>query len=142
MTDDIAARAREFYEAVSAGDIDAAVGMFADDFVEHDEFPGLEPTREGVRQFFESFRAAFPDLRFEAEDVFAAGDKAVGRIRMTGTQQGEFMGLPASGRRIDVSGIDIVRFRGEKMVEHWGAFDSLKMMTQLGAVPEPEVATA
>ena len=81
--------------------------------------------------------AAFPDLRMEPEDVLASGDKVVARTRGTGTHRGEFMGIPASGKSIDVELIDIMRFGEDGLVtEHWGVFDALTMMQQLGAIPE------
>ena len=68
-----------------------------EDFVEHEEMPGLEPSKEGVKQLFHMYRAAFPDLRMEVQDVLVSGDKAVARVRATGTQ-GEFLGMPAPAR--------------------------------------------
>jgi predicted ester cyclase len=76
-----------------------------------------------------------------AEDVLVSGDTAVARVRATGTHQGEFLGMPATGRRIDVPVIDIMRFGDDGLVrEHWGLFDSLGMMQQLGAIPAPAPA--
>jgi ketosteroid isomerase-like protein len=65
------------YELISAGDIDGFGDLVADDFVEHDETPGLEPTREGVKQLFRMYRAAFPDLQMEPLDVLVSGEKVV-----------------------------------------------------------------
>jgi steroid delta-isomerase-like uncharacterized protein len=126
------------YELLSAGDIDGFGDLIADDFVEHEETPGLEPTKEGVKQFFHMYRAAFPDLRMEPQDVLASGDKVVARARATGTNQGEFMGMPATGKSVDVQLIDIIRFGDDGLArEHWGVFDALGMMQQLGAIPAP-----
>ena len=134
---DHAATMRRLYERISAGDIDGFGELVADDFVEHEESPGLEPTKEGVKQFFHMYRAAFPDLRMEAQDILASGDKAVARVRATGTHQGEFFGMPATGKSIDVQLIDIIRFGDDGLAhEHWGVFDALAMMQQLGAIPE------
>src|SRR6187551_1897388 len=72
---DHAATIRRMYDLLSAGDIDGFGDLIADDFVEHEETPGLEPTKEGVKQFFHMYRAAFPDLRMEPQDVLASGDK-------------------------------------------------------------------
>jgi len=125
------------YELLSAGDVDGFGDLLADDFVEHEVTPGLKPTKEGVKEFFRMYIAAFPDLRMVPEDVLASGDKVVARTRGTGTHRGEFMGMPASGRSIDVELIDIMRFGDDGLVrEHWGVFDALKMMQQLGAIPE------
>jgi len=135
---DHAATIRRMYDLLSAGDIDGFGDLIADDFVEHEETPGLEPTKEGVKQFFHMYRAAFPDLRMEPQDVLASGDKVVARARATGTNQGEFMGMPATGKSVDVQLIDIIRFGDDGLArEHWGVFDALGMMQQLGAIPAP-----
>lgn len=128
---------RRLYELINVGDVEGFDAVMADDFVEHEETPGLAPTREGVKEFFRMYIAAFPDLRFDLEDVVASGDKVVTRARATGTHQGEFMGMPATGKRVDVQLIDIVRFGDDGLAhEHWGVFDALTMLQQLGAVPE------
>ncbi len=134
---DHAATLRRFYDLLNAGDVDGFGELLADDFVEHEETPGLAPTKEGVKGFFRMYLAAFPDLRLHAEDVLASGDKAVARVRATGTHQGEFMGIPATAKSVDVQLIDIVRFGADGLArEHWGVFDALAMMQQLGVVPE------
>jgi steroid delta-isomerase-like uncharacterized protein len=128
---------RRGYELISAGDIDGFADLIAEDMVEHEELPGLEPTKEGVRQWFTIMRSAFPDMRMEVEDVVASGDKVAIRGRFTGTHEGEFMGMPATGRSVDAQVIDICRFGADgKIAEHWGLFDELGMMGQLGAIPE------
>jgi steroid delta-isomerase-like uncharacterized protein len=128
---------RRMYELISAGDIDGFGDLVADDFVEHEETPGLEPTKGGVKQLFQMYRAAFPDLRMEPEDVLASGDKVVARVRGTGTHQGEFMGMPATGKSVDIQLIDIIRFSDDGLArEHWGLFDAFAMMQQLGAIPQ------
>ena len=134
---DHAVTMRRMYALLSAGDVDGFGDLLADDFVEHEETPGLAPTKDGVKAFFRMYLAAFPDLRLNAEDVLASGDKVVARVRATGTHQGEFMGMPATGRSIDVQLIDILRFGDDGLVhEHWGVFDALAMMQQLGAIPD------
>ena len=138
---DHAATMRRMYELISTGDIDGFGQLVADDFVEHEETPGHDPTKEGVKQLFHLYRAAFPDLRMEAKDVLASGDKVVARVRATGTHQGDFMGVPASGKNVDVQLIDIIRFGDDGLAhEHWGVFDALAMLQQLGAVPGPTPA--
>ena len=132
---------RSLYDLISAGNIDGFGELLAEDLVEHEETPGLEPTKEGVTQFFRMYCAAFPDLRMEAHDVLESGDKVVARVRATGTHQAEFMGIPATGKSIDVQLIDIIRFGDDGLAhEHWGVFDALAMLQQLGAIPEPPPA--
>jgi steroid delta-isomerase-like uncharacterized protein len=125
------------YDLINAGDIDGFGELLAEDFVEHEEMPGLEPSKEGVKQLFHMYRAAFPDLRMEPQDVLVSGNKAVARVRATGTHQGEFLGMPATGKSVDVQLIDITRFGDDGLArEHWGVFDALALMQQLGAIPQ------
>ena len=134
---DHAATIRHVYDLISAGDIDGFGELVAEDFVEHEETPGLEPTKEGVKQFFHMYKTAFPDLRMEAQDILVSGDKVVARARATGTHQGEFLGMSATGKSFDVQLIDIIRFGDDGLArEHWGVFDALAMMQQLGVIPE------
>ena len=70
------------------------------------------------------------------EDVIDGGDKLVARVRFTGTHDGDFMEMPATGKTVDVQAIDIFRFADDGLVhEHWGVFDAMAMMQQLGALP-------
>jgi len=128
---------RHFLEQINAGDVNAAAELLADNFVEHEVVPGLEPNKEGTRQFFGMMITAFPDLRLDAQDILTSGDKVVARLRVTGTNKGEFMGTPATGKAINVQAVDIVRFGNDGLaVEHWGVWDMMAMMQQLGAVPQ------
>ncbi len=134
---DNATTMRRTYELLNAGNIEGFGDLLTDDFVEHEELPGLAQGKEGVLELFRMYRVAFPDLRMEAEDVIAAGDKAVARVTATATQAGEFMGMPASGKAVEIQLIDIMRFDDAGMVcEHWGVMDMLSMLQQLGALPE------
>jgi steroid delta-isomerase-like uncharacterized protein len=128
---------RRMYGLLNAGDVDGFGEFMADDFIEHEVTPGFEPTKEGVKALFHMYIAAFPDLRMEPEDVLVSGDKAVARVRGTGTHQGELMGMPPTGKSVDIELMDMMRFGEDGLVhEHWGVTDALKMMQQLGAIPE------
>ena len=127
---------RRCYELLNAGDVDGFGDLLSDDFVEHEETPGLAPTKDGVKAFFRMYLAAFPDLRMDPVDVLPSGNKVVARVKATGTNTGEFMGMPATGKSVDVQLIDIMRFGDDGLVhEHWGVFDAMAMMQQLGVVP-------
>jgi steroid delta-isomerase-like uncharacterized protein len=127
---------RRLYELINAGDIDGFGRQLADDFVEHEELPGIPPTKEGVVQYFRMMLAAFPNLRMAVEDVIASGDKAVARVTVSGTNTGEFMGMPATGKSAAVKLIDITRFGDDGLArEHWGVIDQLALMQQLGVIP-------
>jgi steroid delta-isomerase-like uncharacterized protein len=127
---------RRAYERINAGDIAGFGQLVADDFVEHDEVPGGPPTKDGTLEFFRSLLVSFPDWRMDVEDLIASDDKTVARVKATATHQGEFMGVPPTGKRVELELIDIMRFNGAGLVcEHWGVADMLSLMQQLGVVP-------
>ena len=134
---DIADTTRNAYERINSGDIDGFGELLADDFVEHEEMPGLTPTKQGVLDLFRMYRSAFPDLNMHADEVLVSGDKTISRVTVTGTHQGEWLGMAPTGSRIDVKVIDIMQFDdARRLREHWGLMDTLTMMQQLGAIPE------
>lgn len=127
---------RLYDEVVNEHNLDLLEELVADDFVEHEGFPGLPNTGpEAPKAAFEMFLAAFPDLRFTAEDMIAEGDKVATRVTMSGTHQGEFMGIPATNNSFSIQAIDIVQFRDGKAIAHWGVTDQVAMMEQLGLSP-------
>jgi steroid delta-isomerase-like uncharacterized protein len=126
---------RSTYERISAGDLEGFGALVADDFVEHDEVPGLPPTKEGVLAYFRLLLSAFPDLRLEVDDLIEGDDKAVARVTATATHQGDFMGVPPTGKHVEMRLIDIMGFDDDGLVkEHWGVADMLSLMQQLGVV--------
>jgi steroid delta-isomerase-like uncharacterized protein len=130
---------RRLYDLINAGDIDGFGRQLADDFVEREEVPGIPPTKDGVLQYFRLLLAAFPDMKMDLQDSFASGDKAVARLRVSGTHKGEFMGIPATGKPVSMNLIDITRFGDDGLArEHWGVADQLAMMQQLGVIPTQE----
>jgi len=129
---------RNAYDRLNDGDLDGFAALLADDFVDHEETPGFPGTKDGVVEFFRMYRAAFPDLHMDTEDMLVSGDKAVARVRATGTHRGELMGIPATGKRVNVELIDIMQFNDAGSVcEHWGITDTMRMMQQLGVAPAP-----
>lgn len=127
---------RHLYDLINTGDIDGFGRQLAADFVEHNENPGVPPTKAGTLQYFQMLVRAFPDLRMDVQDVIASGDKAVARLQVFGTHQGEFMGIPATGKSAAVNLIDITRFGDDGLArEHWGVVDQLALMQQLGVIP-------
>ncbi len=125
-------------EVINQGNLDVIEELLDPGAVDHAAPPGFATGREGAKQFAAMMRSAFPDLHLTIEDMIAEGDKVVMRSTWSGTHEGEFMGIPATGRRVTVSGIDISRVADGRMVEHWGQFDALGLMQQLGAVTPPE----
>jgi steroid delta-isomerase-like uncharacterized protein len=133
------ALARQFVQEIfGRGNVGAADDFLARDFVEHEELPGgLPRDREGVKQLATMVRRAFPDLIVTIDDIVAEGDKVVIRQTWRGTQKGDFMGVPPTGKTISVGVIDIIGMAGGKCVEHWGQMDAMGLMQQLGALPMP-----
>lgn len=90
---------------------------------------------DGAMRLVPELRQAFPDFRFTIEDQILAGDKVATRWLIRGTHQGEFQGIPASGRQVSVSGITIFRIANGKLIEGWTNEDLLGLLTQIGAFP-------
>jgi hypothetical protein len=90
----------------------------------------------GVKNVFATLHEAFPDLHISIEDLIAEGDKVVTRERITGTHRGNYMGLPATGKKVAYNEIIIARFANGRIVETWGVVDVLSLMKQLGALPD------
>jgi steroid delta-isomerase-like uncharacterized protein len=125
-------------EMFNRGNISRADEFLSPDFVEHEELPpGIPQGREGVKQLTAMMRNAFPDFKATIEDIIAEGDKVVIRMTWSGTQKGEFMGVPPTGKSVSFGVLDIIRVAGGKFVEHWGQMDSMGVMQQLGAIPAP-----
>ncbi len=130
---------RRFFEEVfNEQSQDAAIEIIAVDFVaHHPAFPQGILGPEGMMQTTSMFRAGFPDLRYEPEDLVCEGDKVAVRWTARGTHNGPFMGVPPTGRPVTVTGIDIFRVNGNQLVEAWVNSDFLGLMQQIGAVPSP-----
>ncbi len=125
-------------EAINKGNISAIDELLIPDFVEHEELPpGIPPGREAPKVLFTMLRSAFPDLKATIEHLIAEGDEVVLHMTWTGTHEGEFMGIPPTGKSISINVIDILGMAEGKCVEHWGVMDSMAMMQQLGVVPAP-----
>ena len=129
---------RRFYdEVINQGNLDLIDELVSEDFVEHEEFPGLPTTGPAApKAALGMFMAAFPDLRFTPDEMIAEGDKVVVQATMSGTHKGEFMGIPPTNKSFKVHAIDIVEIHDGKATAHWGLVDQGGMMEQLGLAPE------
>lgn len=122
----------------SGGTLDAADDIYAPDVVAHDpNSPGDMHGPEGVKHFASAFGSAFPDRQSTVEDQIAEGDKVVTRYTFSGTHQGEFLGIPPTGNRVQMTGMYLSRISGGKIVEEWNIYDLLGLMQQLGVSPAP-----
>jgi steroid delta-isomerase-like uncharacterized protein len=125
-------------EAFSRGDLDVIDELVADNFVNHDPTlpPDLPPGREGFKELVNFYRSAFPDAQVTVENQIAEGDKVATRWTGRGTHQGDFAGLPATGKQATITGITIDRIEGGRIVESWNEANQLGLLQQLGAIPE------
>ena len=125
-------------------DMTIADDIFAGEYISHQSDGSvLERTPEDVKKFVREYRSAFSDVADTVEDIIGEGDRVVTRWRLQATHTGDFRGIPATGKRITMTGIGIFRFSEEgKVVESWDSMDQLGMMQQLGVIPAPEQAGA
>ena len=124
---------RYFDEVLSAGNLQVIEELISPHYASH--YPAgyeLGGGPEDVRQIVVGVRKAFPDVHFTVDDLIAEGEKVVCRWTFQGTQEGDFMGIPASGRKAAVMGIAVYRVVNEQIVEAWFTWDALGLMRQLG----------
>ena len=127
--------ARRFFEEIwNKGNFAVANDLVAPDYLDHDS-SNARTGPEGVREEVSMYRNAFPDLRFAIEDLIAEGDKVVTRLTASGTHERDLAGIPATGRRVTISGIVITRYQNGKAAEAWVKFDFLSLYRQLGVIP-------
>lgn len=120
-----------------AAAVDRAVDeFFATEFVAHGPSVGVRPNHAGTKQWTAAIMKAFPDYYVTIQDQFSSeDDNVVTRWTARGTHQGEFQGIPPTGKQLTVTGITISRYAGGKIVQSWVEWDTLDMMQQLGAYP-------
>jgi steroid delta-isomerase-like uncharacterized protein len=121
----------------NSGNLAAYLELYDANVALHGFPPNLPPGREGAKVFYDMIWSAFPQPHLTLDDVLIEDDKIACRFTMQATHKGDFMGIPAMGKGITLSGITILRFAGGKCVERWNQADMLGLMQQLGAVPAP-----
>ena len=133
---------QEFYdEMLTKGNLDKMDDYVTDDVVDHEEgMPGQPEGKEGVAFFVNTMRDAFSDIKATSEVTLESGDLACARCTITAKHTGEFMGVPASNKSVEIETIDIIRIEDGKCAEHWGVADMMSVMQQIGAIPEPASA--
>ena len=122
--------------ALNAKDMATMESLIADHFLDNDAMPGMAPGRQGMIDMMGMFVGAFPDLNVVVDHWVAEGDLVAGVMTTKGTQTGEFMGMPASGKKFSVREMHMVRVANGKMAEHWGLANEMSMMQQLEFMPE------
>lgn len=126
-------RLRRYYEALSTGNLNDLETLVSEEFVDHEQLLGIPATRAGLKQKYTLLRAGFPNLHFVVEDLMGVGEQVAVRVSVCGTHTAEFMGRPPTGRTFAVTSLGIFRFASGRITEHWGVFDQMGMLAQLGA---------
>ena len=134
-----------FEEFFIERDFDSVDRNYSPNYIQHNEMvaewakaQGLSP-REGVRQFFNGFFAAFPDFAPTIDHLYAEGDKVFAFVTWRGTHQGEFQGVPPTGKQVVIKTAEIMRIENDQFAEHWDVVNELEMLKTLGLaiVKEP-----
>jgi steroid delta-isomerase-like uncharacterized protein len=136
-SENIAVIQRFVDEVINQGRLEAADALVEEDFIELDPLPGQRQGREGLKDVIGMMRAGFPDIHWVIEEVIASGDKVVSRFKWSGTQQGDFLGIPATGRKVTVPGVVIDRLNAGRMSDSRLLMDTFGLMQQLGVIPGP-----
>jgi predicted ester cyclase len=135
---------RRWYDALRRRDVDTLTGLLHPRYANGDPHgPSLavSPGVDGAIQDVLALHAAFPDLDVAVAEVYADGDRVVARVIVRGTHLGPLAGIGPTGRRTSVMGNEIWRLAGGRIVQHWGRFEDLDLLQQLGVVPAPGVPT-
>jgi steroid delta-isomerase-like uncharacterized protein len=127
-------------EVINQGKLDRADDLVAQDFIELDPLPGQRQGREGLKEIIGVIRTAFPDIHWVMEEMVAEGELVFSRFTWSGTHRGAFLGIPATGRRVNVPGMVLDRLVAGRMAESRILMNTMAMMQQLGVIPgAPEV---
>jgi steroid delta-isomerase-like uncharacterized protein len=123
------------YELFVTGNVAAGEEYIHPDCVDHNSQPGQASGRQGIVDFAKVLTSAFSDTELQFVNLIAEGDKAVAHWSMQSTHTGEFFGIPATNKRINITGTDVVRIVDGKITDWWHNEDVLGMMGQLGVGP-------
>ena len=125
-------------EVINGRDLDRALAeLVAEDFVEHNPLPGQGPGRAGLGDVLAGMFAGFPDLRWDIQETVVEADRVATVSFWTGTHQGEFLGIPATGRSVTVEAWTLDRYQDGQLTESRIIMDVVGLLTQLGAIPAP-----
>jgi steroid delta-isomerase-like uncharacterized protein len=124
-------------DVINQGRLNRADDLVKEDFVELDPLPGQAQGREGLKAAIHGLLSAFPDMHWVVNEMVAEGEKVVTRFVWTGTHRGNFLGIPATGRSVEVKGVVIDRLEDGKMADSRILMDTMGLMQQLGVIPAP-----
>jgi predicted ester cyclase len=124
-------------EVINDHDLDKLPEYVDQNALDHAAPPGFPGGPAGARAFLGMFFTAFPDVHYEIDDLIADEDKVTIRATLSGSHSGPFMGMPPTGRNFSIQGIETLRLKDGKYVEHWGGIDDVGLMSQLGLMGMP-----
>ncbi|MBI3738243.1 MAG: ester cyclase [Chloroflexi bacterium] len=127
---------RRYQEIYNDNDLDALSEVLSENLLTPRIMPGVPSGLEGAKAAHRIMLLGFPDYHTAIDDLIAEDDKVAARITMTGTHNGDFMGIPATGKRVEFTGMYFVRIKDGKIIEHWGEEDGVSLLTQLGVMPK------
>ncbi len=129
---------RHAFQTMQTGDLDACMELLTTNFIAN--LPGLpEPVRgrEIWKLGVQSMREGVPDLRVDIEDIFGAGDRVAVRLRLHGTHDGPFQGIPPTHRRVSFTSVEIYRVEGDRIAEEWVSPDMMGLLQQISEPTGP-----
>ena len=126
---------RVIREIMVGGNLALVDELFTEDFVNNHGNTRESGGREGEKARIAAFRSAFPDVNIAIDDIIADGEISAARVTLTGTHQGDLSSIPATNKKVNVTGITTMRFVGSQVAEEWSIIDRLSMMQQLGIIP-------
>lgn len=137
LEDNKAVLRRLFEEVANAKNLDVIDEIVSVDAVDHDAFPGMPANGlEAYKAVFGASQAAFSDFHMTIHDMIAEGDQVAIRATVSGTHDGEFMGIRATGKTISIGAVEVFEVKDGKITGRWGTPDRATLMEQLGLAPE------
>ena len=135
--------AEQAISALNAHDLNRYVKLLDNSYIGESEL-AQNPLRgpDAARQMLEGYLTAFPDLHLEVEQIIASGDHVVARVRVTGTQKGNFMGIPPTNKTIQIQSCNVVEVKNGKVVRSRVYTDNAKLFQQLGVLSLPRTQAA
>jgi predicted ester cyclase len=129
-------------EVVNKGNFDVIPELFHPEYVDHASPPGMPPGIANVEPIFRMFRTGFPDVKFTIDQMIGEGDYVATLVHGEGTQTGQFIEFPPSGKHAVWRSVGFFRIEDGKIAEHWGIPDLLGLLIQIGIIPPPQAASA
>ncbi len=140
--DDVTAKnietTKTFYTMFEKSDWAGIEKIVASNFTDHSPMmpPGTATNRDSLMKYVKMTKEGFPDMKFEVLHTAGTDDMVFVHFRFTGTHTGEFMGMPASNRKLDYTGVDLLKIKDGVAIEHWDYADNITYMKQMGMMPE------